>query len=54
MPSKRVLTVRLSPAQYRDLEKLEAKLSLDKSSVIRFAISRLAEAEGVLSYKPPK
>jgi predicted transcriptional regulator len=54
MPPKHVLTVRLSTAQYRDLEKLEEKLHLDKSSLIRFALARLAEAEGVLSLQPPQ
>ncbi len=54
MPPKHVLTVRLGASQYRDLEKLEQKLHLDKSSIIRFAITRLAEAEGVLTYPPPR
>ena len=54
MPPKHVLTVRLSAAQYKDLEKLEAKLHLDKSSIIRFALARLAEAEGVLNLPSPK
>lgn len=55
MPAKQhVLTVRLTPAQYRDLERLEQKLHLDKSSLIRFALARLAEAEGVLNLPAPK
>ena len=54
MPPKHALTVRLTPAQYKDLEKLEAKLHLDKSSIIRFALARLAEAEGVINHKAPK
>jgi hypothetical protein len=40
------LTLRLTHAQYRALEYLERKLSVDKTNLIRLSISRLAEAEG--------
>lgn len=45
---KHILTVRLSTAQYRTLERLERKLNIDKSNVIRLALTRIAEAENVL------
>jgi hypothetical protein len=54
MPVIHKLTVRLTASQYRDLEKLEQKLHLDKTSIIRFALARLAEAEGVLAMPHPK
>ncbi len=44
-----VLTVRLSAAQYRTLGLLEHKLNIDKTNVIRLALTRLAEAENVLA-----
>jgi hypothetical protein len=45
MSPNHTLTVRLSPAQYRTLEQLTKKLNLDKTNVIRLALTRLAEAE---------
>jgi hypothetical protein len=48
---KHTLTVRLTPAQYQVLEKLELKLNLDKTNVIRFALTRLAEGEGILTFR---
>jgi predicted transcriptional regulator len=48
MPPKHVLTIRLTPSQYRDLTRLAKKLNLDKTSVLRFALARLAESEHVL------
>jgi hypothetical protein len=48
MTSLHILTIRLSKAQYRALEKLEGKLNLDKTNVIRLALTRLSEAEGIL------
>jgi predicted transcriptional regulator len=48
MPTTHTLTVRLSPAQYRSLVKLAAKLNLDKTNVIRLALTRLSEAENLL------
>jgi hypothetical protein len=50
----RKLTVRLTPAQYRDLERLQLKLHLDKNSILRFALTRLAEAEGIVAFPPAK
>lgn len=47
--AKHTLTIRLSAAQYRTLEHLEKKLSIDKTNVIRLALTRLAEAEGFIS-----
>jgi hypothetical protein len=47
--AKHTLTIRLSAAQYRTLEHLEKKLSIDKTNVIRLALTRIAEAEGFLS-----
>jgi hypothetical protein len=47
--------VGLSATQTRMLEKLAAKLGLDKSNTIRYCISRIAEQEnlsGDLSGKP--
>jgi hypothetical protein len=51
MPQKHTLTVRLSPAQYRALVQLEKKLNIDKTNVIRLALTRLSESENILS--PP-
>lgn len=48
MPPKHEFTVRLTPAQYRMLERMAEKLALDKASVIRFALARLAQSEGML------
>lgn len=48
MPPKYSLVLRLSPAQHKTVEKLAAKLGIDKTNIIRLAITRLAEAEGVL------
>ena len=47
-PDKHTLTVRLSPAQYRALERLAKKLNIDKTNVIRLALTRMAESENVL------
>ena len=40
-------TVRLSSIQLAQLEKLAAKLQIDVANVIRLAITRLAEEEGI-------
>ena len=48
MPETPRVTLRLSPAQRRVLQRLARKLQIDQTNVIRLAISRLAEAEGVL------
>jgi hypothetical protein len=39
--------VGLSTAQAKVLEKLSAKLGLDKSNTIRYCISRIAEQENI-------
>lgn len=52
MTALHVLTIRLSPSQYKVLGRLEAKLNIDKTNIIRLALTRLAEAEGLLH--PPK
>jgi antitoxin component of RelBE/YafQ-DinJ toxin-antitoxin module len=41
--------VGLSAAQAKVLEKLAAKLGLDKSNAIRYCISRIAEQEHILA-----
>jgi len=46
--SKEAITLRLSAAQLRSLKLLEKKLGLDRTNVIRLAITRLAEAENVV------
>lgn len=48
MPTMREFTVRLSPAQCRMLDRLVGKLHIDKTSIIRLALTRLAEAEGLV------
>ncbi|UWZ84666.1 ribbon-helix-helix domain-containing protein [Occallatibacter riparius] len=53
MPSN-AFTMRLTPAQTKVVEKLSAKLGIDKTNVIRLAIARLAEAEGVIHNSPPR
>lgn len=42
------MSLRLSPAQRKILQRLSRKLQIDQTNVIRLAISRLAEAEGLL------
>ena len=51
MAVKHELKVRLNDAQFRLLAKLSVKLGLDRNNVIRLALARLAEAEGLI--KPP-
>jgi len=41
------ITLRLSPVQLRQVNRLSAKLQLDTQNVIRLAITRLAESEGI-------
>jgi predicted transcriptional regulator len=43
-----VFTIRFSDAQHRLLEKLAKKLNIDKTNVIRLAVTRLGEAERLL------
>lgn len=47
MTAKKVKAIRLSPEQHRLLVKLSRKLALDATNVIRMAIQRLAESEGI-------
>jgi antitoxin component of RelBE/YafQ-DinJ toxin-antitoxin module len=51
MASMKQTTLRLSAIQRAQLEKLAAKLQIDVSNVIRLAITRLAEEEGVAQGK---
>jgi hypothetical protein len=50
--AKHTLTIRLSAAQYRTLQQLEKKLSIDKTNLIRLALTRFAEAEGLFTLLP--
>ena len=47
MPETKQITLRLSTVQKAQLAKLAQKLQIDRSNVIRFAIARLAEQEGI-------
>lgn len=47
MTAKKIKTIRLSLEQERLLVKLGKKLALDATNVIRVAIQRLAESEGI-------
>lgn len=42
------MTIRLSKIQREQLARLAQKLQIDQSNVIRLAITRLAESEGLL------
>lgn len=48
MPVTKKTTVRLSSIQLGQLARLAAKLQIDQANVIRLAITRLAESEGLL------
>ena len=50
MPMKQT-SLRLSSVHRSQLAKLAQKLQIDQANVIRLAITRLAEAEGVLQTK---
>lgn len=52
MPENPKVGVRLSPTHRRLLQRLCVKLGLDQANVLRLALSRLAEAEGVLPESP--
>jgi predicted transcriptional regulator len=45
MAKMTAITLKLSAKQLRDLAKLEGKMGLDRSAVIRLAIARLVEEE---------
>ncbi len=47
MTQKNVTSFRLSADQMRKLEKLSKKLGVTRANVLRIAINRLAELEGV-------
>jgi len=47
MASLKATTVRLSATQRAQLNQLARKLQIDTTNVIRLAIARLAEAEGI-------
>ena len=47
MTAKPVTSFRISPDQMRKLDKLSKKLGINKANVVRMAINRLAEAEGI-------
>jgi hypothetical protein len=49
MAPNHALTVRLTAPQYRLLGRLSQKLGIGKTDVLRFALTRLAEAEGLSS-----
>lgn len=48
MAQTHALNIRLSPLQYKILQKAAEKLGISKTDVIRFALARLAEAENLL------
>ena len=48
MAPTKTTTLRLNSTQCEMLEQLAAKLQISEANVIRFAIARLAEQEGVI------
>jgi len=48
MPSSRTIQIRMSSAHLRLLKQLSIKTGLDRTNVIRLALARLAESEGLL------
>jgi hypothetical protein len=54
MPSSHVMTTRWSRTQHTLLLKLQEKLGLSKNDILRLALTRLAEAEGLLPTPPKK
>lgn len=49
-PMKR-MTLRISTVQRAQLKKLAEKLQIDQANVLRLAITRLAESEGIVTTK---
>ena len=47
MGNMKSTTLRLSSVQIEMLEKLSVKLQIDQANVVRVAIARLAEQEGI-------
>ena len=48
MSTMRQMSLRLSAIQRLQLQRLSQKLQIDKANVIRLAITRLAEQEGII------
>lgn len=48
MAATKQTTIRLSSVQRSQLKRLAAKLQIDQANVMRLAITRLAEQEGIL------
>jgi len=46
-PPKKMRSFRLSQVQLRKIDKLAKKLDINKANVVRLAINRLAELEGI-------
>jgi predicted transcriptional regulator len=47
-------SLRLTPIQHAQLEKLAEKFQIDKANVIRIAIARFAEQEGIVVTVPKR
>lgn len=47
MPKMKQIAVRFSAAQLRTMEQLAKKLQIDRANVIRLAVAKLAESEGI-------
>lgn len=47
MPKMRTMSLRLSPVQFRQLERLSQKLQIKKQEILRMSLALLAEREGV-------
>jgi len=55
MAAMKTVQIRLSPKMINLLAKLSAKTGLDRTNVIRLALTKLAESEGITgSYGPPR
>lgn len=47
MAAMKPIQIRLSPTMIRTIAKLSAKTGLNRTNVMRLAITRLAESEGI-------
>ena len=47
MPKMKQIAVRFSVSQLRTMEQLAKKLQIDRANVIRLAVAKLAESEGI-------
>ena len=54
MAITRKTSVRLSPIQRNQLKRLAEKLQIDQANVMRLAITRLAEQEGIIHPSNPE